>query len=524
VGIELALLLLSALLFALAFPNFLYRWGFFPLGFVAIVPAFVVIHRSGWIRVVVYGLLYGFLCYALYNFWLITWHPLAIFIVPTIYAVYFMAVFPLLKAVDSLYPRYGYILQAFAWVGYEYLRTQGFLGYSYGVLGYTQYPFLPLVRASALAGIWVVTLLVIFPSAYLGAALRGGVRAAPSFFRRHLVPAAVFVAVLAGLVIYGAISATDLSAARKWRVALVQQNIDPWRGGYPTYEKALNTLVRLSREALEHDPEIVIWSETSFVPGIDWHTKYRTNEKSYQLVRRLREFLDEQQVAYVIGNNDGQKRVLPTGEEIRVDYNATVLYRDGELVDIYRKTHLVQFSEHFPYRGMWTWLYRALKAADIHWYEAGEEYVVFEDGGVRFSTPICFEDTFGYLGRRFVREGADVLVNMTNDAWSNSVVCEIQHATMAVFRAAENRRSVVRSTNGGITCIIDPNGRITRMIPPFTAGTLVGDVPVVTDVTTAYTRWGDWMGQACVYATVVLLLAGGIRIFVRRGRRGRAGN
>lgn len=513
---DLALLLFSALLFALAFPNFLYRWGFFPLGFAAMVPAFVVIHRSGWVRVFLYGFLYGFTCYALYNFWLITWHPLAIFIVPTIYAFYFLAFFPVLKAVDTLFPRYGYILQAVAWVGYEYLRTQGFLGYSYGVLGYTQFPFLPLVRVSGLAGIWLVTLMVIFPSAYLGAALRRGWRRSIEFFRAHLVPAALYAVVLAGFVIYGLAAEMDLSGTRKWRVALIQQNIDPWRGGYPAYERSLSTLVRLSREALEHDPEIVIWSETSFVPGIDWHTRYRTSEKSYHLVRRLRQFLDDQSVAYVIGNNDGQKRVLPTGEEIRVDYNATVLYSSGEVVDIYRKTHLVQFSEHFPYRGMWTWLYEALKAADIHWYEAGEEYVVFEDEGVRFSTPICFEDTFGYLGRRFVLEGADVLVNMTNDAWSNSAVCEIQHMTMAVFRAAENRRSVVRSTNGGITCIIDPNGVVTRMIPPFTADYLVGDVPVVTGVTTPYTRWGDWLGVACVFASLAALIGGAAGAVVRR--------
>jgi apolipoprotein N-acyltransferase len=512
------LLLLSAFLFALAFPNFLYDWGFFPLGFIAIFPVFIVVHRAGWIRIFPYGVFYGFTCYALYNFWLITWHPLAIFIVPTIYAFYFLLFLPILKLIDTLFPKYAYVLQSIAWVGYEYLRTQGFLGYSYGVLGYTQYPFLPLIQVAGLFGIWGVALIVIFPSAFIGNALKSRVLGFREFFARHRISAGVYIAVFIAAIIFGLASVTDLSGARMWKVALVQQNIDPWRGGYSTYDKALRVLIQLSREALRENPEIIIWSETSFVPGIDWHTKYRTDEKSYQYVKKLKDFLEDQPVAYVIGNNDGQKRLLPNGEEVRVDYNATVLYRDNRIVDIYRKLHLVQFSEHFPYRGIWTWLRNALQNADIHWYEKGKDYVVFEDGGVNFATPICFEDTFGYLNREFVARGANVLVNMTNDAWSNSVVCEIQHMTMAIVRAVENKRSVVRSTNGGITCIIDPNGRVTGMLEPFTADYLIGSVPVITDIETLYTRLGDWLGYSSVFATLLLILIGTIRYFIDRSR------
>jgi len=508
---EIALLLLSSLVFALSFPNFIYQWGFFPLGYFAILPAFIVIHRSGWIRIFFFGFFYGFACYALYNFWLITWHPLAIFIVPTIYAFYFLAFFPILKLIDTLFPKYGYLLQTLAWIGYEFLRTQGFLGYSYGVLGYSQFPFLPLIRTASLAGIWGVTLIVVFPSVILGNGLRGGIKQLLPFLSEQRVAVSVYVLLFIGLCVFGVMSESDLSASRKWKVALIQQNIDPWRGGYPTYDKALGILTGLSREALKENPEIMIWSETSFVPGIDWHTKYRTDERSYQFVRKLKDFLENQPVAYVIGNNDGQKRTLPNGEQVRVDYNATVLYRNGQIVDIYRKLHLVQFSEHFPYRGVWTWLYDALKNADIHWYEAGKEYVIFEDKGVRFATPICFEDTFGDLNREFVRRGADVLVNMTNDAWSNSTVCEIQHTTMAIFRAVENKRSIVRSTNGGITCIIDPNGRVLKQLDPFVAGYLVGEVPLLRTETTLYTLWGDWMGPLCILVTVIGILFGAIK-------------
>jgi len=177
-----------------------------------------------------------------------------------------------------------------------------------------------------------------------------------------------------------------------------------------------------------------------------------------------------------------------------VDYNAAILFRDGKIVETYRKIHLVPFTEYFPYKQALPGIYRWLRYADTHFWEKGREYTVFESDGVKFSTPICFEDTFGYLCRNFIREGADVLVNMTNDSWSESVAAEMQHMSMGVLRAVENRRSVVRATNGGITAIIDPNGKILKTFAPFVEGYLAGVVPVYKARTTPYTRWGDWFG------------------------------
>ena len=140
---------------------------------------------------------------------------------------------------------------------------------------------------------------------------------------------------------------------------------------------------------------------------------------------------------------------------------------------------------------------------------------------MRFSTPICFEDTFGYLGREFVRHGAQVLVNMTNDSWSFSVPAEMQHMMMGVFRAVENRRSMVRSTNGGMTVTIDPDGRILQVLEPFTADYLIGTVPVVDGAHTPYTRWGDWFGVAALAAGLGLLAAGAARRLPRSARSAR---
>jgi len=133
----------------------------------------------------------------------------------------------------------------------------------------------------------------------------------------------------------------------------------------------------------------------------------------------------------------------------------------------------------------------------------------------RISTPICFEDTFGDLSRKFAQNGAQVIVNMSNDAWSKSLPAQNQHLSMAVFRAAENRLSMVRATSSGQTCGIAPNGRVIAMARPFTEASLVVAIPVVKG-DTVYTRWGDFLAIGFTFAAFFLLLFGAIaRIIIR---------
>lgn len=515
---EIGLLLLSVVLFAFAFPNPLLIWGFGPAAFIALIPIFLLLFYTSWVRTFIYGLLYGLLSYSLFNYWLLTFHPLAILIVPAIYAVYFFVFFPILKLVITLFPRAGYILQALCWIAYEYLKTQGFLGYSYGVIGYTQYAFIPILQTASVAGVWGISFLVVFPQTL--AAYLLSKRAVPwkERIKGVRVPLISYIALFFICLTAGLFYPADFSGAKNWRVSLIQQNVDPWRGGLRAYRQSLDILTRLSLKAAKDEPDIIIWSETSFVPAIDWHTRYRTDRESYLLVRELLEFLSEQTIPYVVGNDDGRMIIGPGGDQIRIDYNATILFNKGQIEEIYRKTHLVPFTEHFPYKHILPGVYKMLREADTHFWEKGEELTVFQSGGIKFSTPICFEDTFGYLSREFVRRGAEVIVNLTNDSWSGSVPSEMQHMAMAVFRAVENRRSMVRSSNGGITCVITPDGRITDMLPPFIEGYLTADVPVYNQATTLYTRYGDWFGQAALISSLVLV-AGGLFAAALRGRK-----
>ncbi|MDR1107183.1 MAG: apolipoprotein N-acyltransferase [Treponema sp.] len=524
IAVNAGLVILSAFLFAGSFPNPVVEKGLPLLAWIAYVPVFILIRGSSLPASVCWGALFGYTSYSLFNYWLGAFHPLAGVIVGLIYLVFLALLFFFLKLADTLFPQRGYIVQWVIWISYEYLRTLGFLGYSYGITGYSQWTLLPVIQIADLFGVWGVSALVVFPSVFLAAVLVNGRFAAETVWKcvvKEKIPALLWAAALICTLVYGAVSPVDYSSAPAARLALVQLNADPWKAEAPgmemeQYRENLSVLRRLSDEALQEEPrpDLVVWSETAFVPRIYWHTTYRDDNESWVLVRELLRYLARQDVPFLLGNDDARKDPLknPEGNH-RVDYNAVMLYEGGKEAGIYRKLRLVPFTEYFPYKKELPWLYTILAEADTHFWEKGSDEtlfsVPFQNGGgnFTFSSPICFEDTFGYLSRNFVRRGAELIVNLSNDAWSYSLSAQNQHLSMAVFRAVENRRSMARSTASGQTCGIDPNGRIIAMAAPFSESWIIVDLPVVTG-DTLYTARGDFLPLFFLAAALLLLISG----------------
>lgn len=495
---ELLLLILGALVFAISFPSFINRWGFAPLAFISMIPVIIVIHRIGYVKAVLYGSFFGYLSYSLFNYWLATFDPVAFIVVPVIYASYFLVLFPALKLADSLFPKKGYILQIFIWVSYEFLRTKGFLGYSYGVMGYSQYNFLSLIGIADITGVAGVTFIVIYPSIIIGNALKKGFGHFKDNYRVWYKPSAVWLVLFILFNIYGVVAKIDYSESPVWRPALIQHNVNSWRSGIEVFEEALDKLFQISKEAMRENPDALIWSETAFVPSIDYYMRTRSDRRRVEMVQSLYDFMDETDVPLFLGNND----LFINGNE-RLNYNSLLHYDNGELQGKYYKTHLVPFSEHFPYEKIMPRLYNYILNQKANFYAEGEEYTVFEQDGVKLAPLICFEDTFGYLSREFVLNGGDILLNVTNDSWSQEHACNIQHMGIAIFRTVENRRSMIRSTNGGYTTAIDPNGKRIDELEPFTEGYLLAEVPVFNSKTTLYTRFGDWFDILSIIISIV---------------------
>jgi len=529
---HLGLVILSSVLFAASFPNLLIEHGIPFLAWFAYIPILLVIHKNNIPACMGWGAIFGFSSYGLFNYWLGTFHPLAGTAVYSIYLVYHIFVFLFLKLAGIFFQKRAYLVQWLIWLAYEYLSTQGFLGYSYGVTGYSQWRVIPLIQIASVTGVWGVSALVTFPSFWLADVIN---KYKKEFLSRefavkklNIIPVAVWAAALIAALVFGFINMKDYSAYPKAQIALIQQNTDPWEAGKASsnwlinqaYRKDLSILTRLSDEALasEPKPQLVVWPETAFVPRIYWHTNYRDDQESWFIVRELLEYLASKDVPFLIGNDDARKDPSKNPNMIdnhRVDYNGAMLFENGVNTQTYRKLHLVPFTEHFPYEKQLPWIYNALKKADTHFWEKGHEETVFQGDGFTFSTPICFEDTFGYLTRNFVRGGADIIVNISNDAWSASLPAQNQHLCMAVFRSVENRRSMARSTASGQTCVIDPNGRVIAEAAPFTEAWLNAAVPIASGAT-IYTKYGDYAGAAFLTAALTFLLLGAVWYTIKK--------
>jgi apolipoprotein N-acyltransferase len=514
-GANAGLLAVAVAFFVVSHPNVLFPKGVPAAGWVAYIPVFILVRRCSFPASVLWGAVYGYAAYNLFGYWLSVFHPLAGIIVGCLELVWFAALFFVLKLCARFLPRYACIPQTLLWVGFEYLRTLGFTGYPYGFIAYSQWQVIPLIQIAGLAGVWAVSAVVLFPQAVIGNMLRlrseGRARPVSGPFLRLALP---YLAVLAAVLGYGFAAPHDFSAAKQTKIALVQPNADPWKGGLAEYRDNFRVLTRLSDGALRESPDIdlVVWPETAFVPRIYWHQNYRDDPDSYALVKDLLDYLAAKPVPFLIGNDDARRELQPSGQWERVDYNAAMLFDGREIVHQYRKLHLVPFTEYFPYEKQFPQIYKWLLAADTHFWEVGDEATVFEVKGgtsgelLKFSTPICFEDSFADLSRAFVQNGAELIVNISNDAWSASLPGQYQHLSMAVFRTVENRRAMVRATASGQTSVIMPDGRVAAESEPFRENYLTVRVPLM-DETTAYTALGDFFPVLCLTAAVIVLLS-----------------
>jgi apolipoprotein N-acyltransferase len=189
-------------------------------------------------------------------------------------------------------------------------------------------------------------------------------------------------------------------------------------------------------------------------------------------------------------------------------YNSAFLIgADGQIQGRYDKIHLVAFGEYLPLRPFLGWINNFIRLDD---FTSGRTYKIFSVAGgqKKFGALICFEDTLGYLRRNFALNGAEFFVNMTNDAWFKDTKAPFLHLQAAVFGCVENRRSLVRAANTGVSALIDPQGRIMRVLHDehgknaFVQGVTWGVLPINQD-RTFYTKYGDVFTYLCFLCILV---------------------
>ncbi len=492
---EVLVLLSSAFVLSAAFPGFLTENGLGFLALIALIPVFAVIRNTTWRCVWFYGFIFGLVYYFFFNYWLKGFHALAIVIAPVIKGGEMILLFLALKAVDEAFPEKGFILKGCIWASYAYLAENWFAGYPYGNIVYALYPYRVLYQIADITGIWGIIYLMVFPQAYFAPWLLVYVHNEKIDVKKRikssLVEIIIYVLLIVIVIVYGICSLsywTDREGDSTLRVATVQHNHDSWKGGYRTYRNNFNNLKRYTTASLAENPDLIVWSETAFVPSIYWHTRYDASGTAWEEIHDLTidfvEYAESIGVPLLTGNpksvlkDETEPPYDEEGNKNSEEYNTVILFKDGEIAGEYIKQHLVPFTEHFPYKKQLPWLYNLLLSLDYNWWIPGDEATVFDLDGVKFSTPICYEDSFGVLNAEFVASGAEIIINMTNDNWSKKASAEWQHACIAAFRSVETRKSMVRGTNSGITCLIVPTGEIKDPMEPFTMGYHVYEVPV----------------------------------------------
>ncbi len=343
---------------------------------------------------------------------------------------------------------------------------------------------------------WGGTVLVGFVVTALGAGLGLALRRRSA---RPLAAPALLAALALGFGTWRLTGAGTLDAGPSTRIGVVQAAVpQDQRFRSDSAERNVARHVRASRTLARREPlALLVWSETAVDADLD-HTP--------QLRHDLERLAGELGVPIVTGaprTADG------------VSTNSVVLFSpERGLVESYAKQRLVPYSEYDPAWG--AWLAPLLgPVTDGVPYVPGAEATIFRAAPLPFAAPVCFEITYPDLVRRFRREGARLLINLSNDAWFGPVGYPEMHLAQAVFRAVEVRSWVVRGANTGISAAIDPAGRVIEALPAFSEGTFAVSVTAAGPAP-FYARHGD----APILAGLVALALAAIawRPGRRRGR------
>lgn len=375
------------------------------------------------------------------------------------------------------------VLGAWLWVAAELVRSRLFTGLPWELLGHTQFRNLTLVQIADLGGVPAVSFVLAFVSVaganLIVAVRRGSVRLAPL-----ALPAGLLAATLA----YGTYArrayGTPPAGATVHTLAVVQGNIPNefhWKRAF--FERTLATYARLSASGSGEAPDLIVWPE---------------NAANFYLDREP--LLLAQLSAVAARARDG---LLLGGPRLADDgaarNSAYLIGASGTIRAVYDKRRLVPFAEYDPFRSVHA------GPPDGPVYTAGSEAWPLQTPGLSVGTVVCYEVLFPHLVRDLVRNGADVLVNISNDAWldAGDDTARRQHFSMAVFRAIETRRFLVRAAATGVSGFVSPTGEAYAMLAAGTAGAATGAVVPRHDQT-PYVRWGDrWVLVAGLALVVV---------------------
>jgi apolipoprotein N-acyltransferase len=382
-----------------------------------------------------------------------------------------LGLFSMFAAIVMPHP-YAIPAVAALWTGIE--RTHSNAGFAWLALGNAGIDMQLPLRFAPFIGVYGLSFLF----ASMAAAVALVILRRP---RKQLAWMAMFLVAFA-------LPAIPAPEAASETALVVQPNLNEEQEWSPvTAELMHEHLIDLSlRGAQESQPRLIVWPEA---PGpFYYYRDPRFHEQANTLARQTHAY-------FLLGTVAHTPKDQPLN-------SAVLLSPDGQLVDRYDKIHLVPFGEYVP--PIFEWVNRITQEAGD--FAPGSRRVLFPMAGHRIATFICYESAFPNEVRKFAADGAEMLVNISNDGYFGKYAARAQHLELVRMRAVENRRWIVRATNDGISAVVDPGGRVVQQLPPYSEQVAKMGYSYV-EGTTVYTRTGDWFAWGCLAVGIVALFA-----------------
>ncbi|UGQ15931.1 apolipoprotein N-acyltransferase [Borrelia sp. RT5S] len=492
------LALFSGLLTSLAIPNEIKDTGYSIIGLCAYVPLFIaLIQVEDKKKIIILTVFYFLVANSLQNFWLAFFHSFGLFTflgaivgyMPYSLALGYFLYYSL-KAFKS-----KTLTLAILFTLYDYSKSVGFSAYPWGFSAFMVNNFNDLIQVADVFGVFFVSFVVYFFNAGL----------ATLFIKQTKINtlSTILPFVLVGTSFaYGIIKKIEINPLLNkeidtLNISAIQLNIDPWLPG--NYKESIKRSISLTREALKENPdtELVLWSEGVLTLPFNSYKDYAYyNPEILKLYDSINELIIESKSYFVIGS--------PSNIDLRSRTHQNSVYAikpNLDIANIYSKIFLVPFAEKVPFHDYELVREFFLNNFGISGQTSGDKIEILKLKKFRLALLICYDDAFTDLARAYKKQGANLLLNFSNDSWSNTNSSEWQHFVVAKFRSIENGIKTVRATNSGITTAINEYGENTESLETFKEGYLNSKIKLSPRITTIYEHIGD----SFVYILAIML-------------------
>jgi apolipoprotein N-acyltransferase len=391
--------------------------------------------------------------------------------------------------------RSALVAAPFLWVAVELARTR-VTGFPWNLLGTAQVDNISLSRITTWTGVYGVSFEIMLVNVAVAAAFLVPRKKRSTLLIASLTAAAVLQA---GRLIDAPAVPADHAAL------LVQENIPvdaTWTR--EMFERTLRELTDLSVKAAASSSSLTLDSKPARVDLIVWPESPAPFFTSDPLFRDPVSAMARKTHTWVVTGAMGNTPATQSGTSAsRVFNSAALISPSGDWTARYNKVHLVPFGEYLPFPRLFAFAGGLTK--EVGEFETGTSRAPLDAGNAPLGVFICYESVFPDEVRQFADQGAQVLVNLSNDGWYGDSGAYAQHLNQTRMRAIENSRWILSATDTGVTAAIDPYGRTVARLPRKERAALVAPY-ALTSVTTFYTRHGDWFAGLCAIISAGALL------------------